>query len=160
MTRTCSLAIALALAAPGFAQAPRLRGELELNIGTGFSMAQGSIAQRQSWASGALAGASIENAVSVTNRSALFLGGCYTNFFTDHLGIQVGFGYLKSPLEAQTDFRRGASGVPSRRLAANPDRSELAAVPFYAIVDADEKVIATFPGLTRNVAEFLAFLRS
>jgi hypothetical protein len=132
MTRTCSLAIALALAAPGFAQAPRLRGEFELNIGAGFSMAQGSIAQRQNWASGVLAGASIENTVSVTNRSALFLGGCYTNFFTDHLGIQVGFGYLKSPLEAQTDFRRAASGVPSRRLAANPDRSELAAVPFYA----------------------------
>ena len=132
MTRTCCFAIALALAAPGFAQAPRLRGELELNIGAGFSMAQGSIVQRQSWSSGVLAGASIENAVSVANRPALFLGGCYTNFFTKHLGIQVGFGYLKSPLEAQTDFRRGPSGVPSRRLAANPDQSEFASVPFYA----------------------------
>ncbi len=136
MTRTCffaiAIAIALALAAPGFAQSPRLRGELDLNIGAGFSMARGSIAQRQSWASGVLAGASIENAVRVTNRSALFLGGCYTNFFTEHLGIQVGFGYLKSPLKAQTEFRSVASGVPSRRLAANPDRSELAAVPFYA----------------------------
>ncbi len=34
------------------------------------------------------------------------------------------------------------------------------AIPYYAILDPDEKVIATFPGLTRNPAEFLNFLRS
>lgn len=33
------------------------------------------------------------------------------------------------------------------------------ALPFYAIVDADGKTIATFPGLTRNEQEFLEFLR-
>ncbi len=33
------------------------------------------------------------------------------------------------------------------------------AEPFYAILDADEKVIATFPGLTKDPAEFLAFVR-
>jgi thiol:disulfide interchange protein len=33
------------------------------------------------------------------------------------------------------------------------------AQPFYAILDPDEKVIATFPGLTKNPAEFLAFLQ-
>ncbi len=33
------------------------------------------------------------------------------------------------------------------------------ALPFYAIVDADGKTIATFPGLTRNVPEFVDFLR-
>jgi thiol:disulfide interchange protein len=33
------------------------------------------------------------------------------------------------------------------------------AEPFYAILDPDEKVIATFPGLTKDPAEFLAFLR-
>ena len=32
------------------------------------------------------------------------------------------------------------------------------AIPFYAIVDPDEKVLATFPGSTGNSAEFLAFL--
>ncbi len=32
------------------------------------------------------------------------------------------------------------------------------AEPFYAILDPDEKVVATFPGLTRDAAEFLAFL--
>ncbi len=34
------------------------------------------------------------------------------------------------------------------------------AIPFYAIVDPDEKVLATFPGLTRDAGEFLSFLRS
>jgi thiol:disulfide interchange protein DsbD len=34
------------------------------------------------------------------------------------------------------------------------------AIPFYAIVDPDERTIATFPGLTRNAAEFVSFLRT
>jgi thiol:disulfide interchange protein len=33
------------------------------------------------------------------------------------------------------------------------------AEPFYAILDPDEKVIATFPGLTKDSAEFLAFVQ-
>jgi len=32
------------------------------------------------------------------------------------------------------------------------------AIPYYAIVDPDEKLLATFPGLTKDSAEFLAFL--
>jgi hypothetical protein len=35
-----------------------------------------------------------------------------------------------------------------------------AAIPFYVVVDSDGKTLATFPGLTRNPAEFLAFLRA
>jgi thiol:disulfide interchange protein len=34
------------------------------------------------------------------------------------------------------------------------------AIPFYAIVDPDERTIATFPGLTRKAAEFVTFLKS
>lgn len=33
------------------------------------------------------------------------------------------------------------------------------AEPFYAILDPDENVIATFPGLTKDAAEFLAFIQ-
>jgi thiol:disulfide interchange protein DsbD len=32
------------------------------------------------------------------------------------------------------------------------------AIPYYAILDPEEKLVATFPGLTKNSAEFLAFL--
>jgi thiol:disulfide interchange protein DsbD len=35
-----------------------------------------------------------------------------------------------------------------------------AAIPFYAIFNPKGKVVATFPGLTRNPPEFLAFLRT
>jgi thiol:disulfide interchange protein DsbD len=34
------------------------------------------------------------------------------------------------------------------------------ASPFYAILDADENVIATFSGRTTNAQEYLAFLKS
>jgi thiol:disulfide interchange protein DsbD len=34
------------------------------------------------------------------------------------------------------------------------------AIPYYALIDGDEKVIATFPGLTKDPAEFVAFLKS
>ena len=34
------------------------------------------------------------------------------------------------------------------------------AIPFYAIVDPDERTVATFPGLTRNAGEFMGFLKS
>nr|HQU85417.1 thioredoxin family protein [Pyrinomonadaceae bacterium] len=33
------------------------------------------------------------------------------------------------------------------------------ALPFYAILEADGKTVSTFPGLTRNSAEFVAFLQ-
>ncbi|HTB19747.1 MAG TPA: cytochrome c biogenesis protein CcdA [Bryobacteraceae bacterium] len=34
------------------------------------------------------------------------------------------------------------------------------AIPFYAIVDPDERTIATFPGLTRNASAFVTFLKT
>lgn len=34
------------------------------------------------------------------------------------------------------------------------------AIPFYALMDPDQRVIASFPGLTKNPREFLAFLKS
>jgi thiol:disulfide interchange protein DsbD len=33
------------------------------------------------------------------------------------------------------------------------------ALPFYAILDGDGKIVSTFPGLTRNVPEFVDFLK-
>jgi thiol:disulfide interchange protein len=39
------------------------------------------------------------------------------------------------------------------------DKFHTVAEPFYAIMDADENVIATFPGLTKDSKEFAAFLQ-
>ena len=33
-------------------------------------------------------------------------------------------------------------------------------IPFYAILDADQNIIATFPELTRNPQQFLSFLQT
>jgi thiol:disulfide interchange protein DsbD len=33
------------------------------------------------------------------------------------------------------------------------------AIPFYALVDGEENVVATFPGLTKKAEEFVAFLQ-
>jgi thiol:disulfide interchange protein DsbD len=57
-------------------------------------------------------------------------------------------------------YTDGTDAASERNQKILGDKFSTNAIPFYAIVDADEKVIATFPGLTRNAAEFLAFLRS
>ncbi len=59
-------------------------------------------------------------------------------------------------VELYTDGTDAASEDNQRR---QEQLFQTVAIPYYAVFDADEKVIATFPGLTRNAAEFLAFLR-
>ncbi len=129
--KTLAAAAVLALPALSAAQVSSPRGEIALNLGAGFTMAQGGTIQRQAWTTGPLAGAAVENALAISNRASLFLGAWYTNFFSGALGIQTGFGYLNSPLETRSDFSRGLPGAPSRRLSADPDPSEVAAVPFF-----------------------------
>jgi hypothetical protein len=130
--KTLLAAAGLALALPAWAQIPRARGEIAVSLGVGFTRAEGLTVQRQSWTGGPLDGTSISNTLSVTGRPALVLGASYTNFFSGALGIQAGFSYLKSGLEAGSEFSRGLAGVPARRLAADPDPSEVTAVPLYA----------------------------
>lgn len=59
-------------------------------------------------------------------------------------------------IELYTDGTDAASDANQRR---QEQLFQTVAIPYYAVFDADEKVIATFPGLTRNAAEFLEFLR-
>jgi len=60
-------------------------------------------------------------------------------------------------VELYTD---GSEGVSEANQKLQETKFATVAIPFYAIVDADEKVVASFPSLTRDTAEFLAFLRS
>lgn len=60
-------------------------------------------------------------------------------------------------VELYTDGTDAASEENQRLLES---RFATTAIPYYAILDADERVVATFPGLTRNTAEFVAFLQS
>jgi thiol:disulfide interchange protein DsbD len=60
-------------------------------------------------------------------------------------------------VELYTD---GTDEASERNQQLQESRFSTIAIPFYAILDADGNVIATFAGLTRDEREFLAFLRT
>jgi len=60
-------------------------------------------------------------------------------------------------LELYTD---GADPASEQNQKLQETRFSTIAIPYYAVLNADEKVLGTFAGLTRNPAEFLAFLDS
>jgi thiol:disulfide interchange protein len=61
------------------------------------------------------------------------------------------------PVELYTDGTDSASELNQQ---LQSEKFSTVSIPFYAIVNPDGKVIAGYAGLTRNPAEFLAFLRS
>jgi thiol:disulfide interchange protein DsbD len=60
-------------------------------------------------------------------------------------------------VELYTD---GTDAASQANQTLEQNRFDTVALPFYAILDSDEKVRAKFPGLTRNPKEYLAFLGS
>ena len=61
------------------------------------------------------------------------------------------------PVELFTD---GTDAASERNQALENSKFSTVAIPYYAILDADEKVVASFPGLTRDPQEFVRFLRA
>ncbi len=57
-------------------------------------------------------------------------------------------------------YTDGTDQVSEDNQKLEEKKFETVAIPYYAILDPDEHVIATFPGLTRNAAEFATFLKS
>jgi len=60
-------------------------------------------------------------------------------------------------VELYTD---GADPASERNQQLQQTKFSTIAIPYYAIVDANENVLATFAGLTRDPQQFLAFLRT
>jgi hypothetical protein len=60
-------------------------------------------------------------------------------------------------LDLYTD---GTDAVSEQNQALENKKFSTVAIPFYAILDPDERVIATYPSLTRNAPEFLAFVKT
>ncbi len=56
-------------------------------------------------------------------------------------------------------YTDGDGEVYERQQQMEQDLFGTVALPFYAVVDGGGKTIATFPGLTRNVVEFVDFLK-
>jgi len=57
-------------------------------------------------------------------------------------------------------YTDGTDSVSEQNQQLEESRFRTVAIPYYAIVDPDEHVIATFPGLTRNAVEFSGFLKT
>lgn len=57
-------------------------------------------------------------------------------------------------------FTDGTDQASEENQQLEEKRFGTVALPFYAILDPDEKTIATFPGLTKNTQEFVNFLKS
>lgn len=60
-------------------------------------------------------------------------------------------------LELYTD---GTDQASEENQKIQDSKFKTVAIPYYAIVSPDERVIATFAGLTKNTTEFVAFLKS
>ncbi len=57
-------------------------------------------------------------------------------------------------------YTNGTDAASEQNQALENTKFSTVAIPYYAILDPDEKVVASFPGLTRDAGEFLRFLRS
>jgi thiol:disulfide interchange protein len=57
-------------------------------------------------------------------------------------------------------YTDGEGDIYEQQLAMQQNKFGTVALPYYAVVDSTGKVLAEFPGLTRNEAEFLSFLKS
>ncbi len=57
-------------------------------------------------------------------------------------------------------FTDGTDGASEANVKLEETKFGTLALPFYALLDPDEKIIATFPGITKKTEEFLAFLKS
>jgi thiol:disulfide interchange protein DsbD len=56
-------------------------------------------------------------------------------------------------------YTDGEGEIFEKQQQMEQDMFGTVALPFYAVIDGDGKVVSSFPGLTRNVDEFAAFLR-
>ena len=57
-------------------------------------------------------------------------------------------------------YTDGTDAASATNQKLEEDKFKTVAIPFYVLYDADRNVVATFPGLTRNPAEYLTFLNT
>ena len=57
-------------------------------------------------------------------------------------------------------YTDGTDAASAANQKLEEDKFKTVAIPFYVLYDSDRNVVATFPGLTRNPAEYLAFLNT
>jgi thiol:disulfide interchange protein DsbD len=139
-------------------------GEIEAYIppptsgGAGSANASGDLAWVENDLTGAFAQAKSGGKYVLVNFTGYACTNCHwmkANMFTKP---EVS-GVMKNMVlvDLYTDGTDAAS-VANQKL--EEDKFQTVAIPFYVLYDADRNVLATFPGLTRNSSEYLAFLNT
>ena len=74
--------------------------------------------------------------------------------------------FVKKQVEAEMSkfvlarlYTDGEGEIYERQQQFQEKTFQTVALPFYAILDGEGKTVLTFPGLTRNVNEFVDFLQ-
>ena len=57
-------------------------------------------------------------------------------------------------------YTDGTDAASAANQKLEEDKFKTVAIPFYVLYDSDRNIVATFPGLTRNPAEYLTFLNT
>ena len=57
-------------------------------------------------------------------------------------------------------YTDGTDAASEENQKLQDSKFQTVAIPYYALMDGDEKIVATFPGSTRDAGEFLTFLKT
>jgi len=140
-------------------------GELDAYVPpptSGFAAAGGSASPESAWMKndlkGALAKAKTENKLVFVSFTGYACTNCHwmkANMFP-RPEVQA---ELKNfvVVELYTD---GTDEASKQNQDLQEKKFSTVAIPYYAVLDADEKVVASFPGLTKKAEEFVAFLKT
>ncbi|MBK9171019.1 MAG: thioredoxin family protein [Bryobacterales bacterium] len=161
-TATAFLAVAISLV-PGMfgGRLGELDAIVPLPAEGGFAAAGGgqSLVWEKNDLPGALARARSEGKLVFVNFTGYTCTNCHwmkANMFTrPEIAAEMDRFVL---VELYTDERNEAIAQANQDL--QDSKFQTIAIPFYAILDPDEKVVASFPGLTRDPARFLEFLKA
>ena len=145
---------------PGMFGAPL--GELDAYVPAGKQIAGGSAQTGPMWMKDqlpeALAKGRAENRLILVNFTGYTCTNCHwmkANMFPKP---EVASALSEMVLvELYTD---GTDATSEANQKLEDEKFQTVSMPFFAIMDADQKVIAKFPSATRDTQEFLAFLRS
>ncbi len=113
---------------------PKLWERVEITLfgGLGIPIAKLTTIHYTETASAAGLAATAENRIQTASKSDIFFGAGATFFLRSGIGLQAGFGYLKSDLEIENAFRYAAPGTSRiSYAAADTGRGELTAVPIF-----------------------------
>ena len=108
---------------------PWKTGEISLYAGYGHSRARGSSSYHQGWISDAFPIAGAETSLSASSRDAIYVGAFFSIFFAKSVGLQTGFGYLKTDVPGQAVFDLGFPTESAAKRETWKGTGEVTAIP-------------------------------